>query len=159
MTIGDDQTIIHTDLNTEADSRRTTVDAVRQTAAALRVSVIVTGFSLGDAEVTRQAIFTPQDDYELVSLWIYGENLSVSEVSTVTLAVASGETEYILDNTVALTLAHAGGDEDATQDHSATTATRYVLRKGVAYSLTLSGSDAADILQGVATFKLKRRTA
>lgn len=159
MTIGDNQTISASDLNTEADSRRSTTNTIRSTTAGLRVTVSVYDFATGGDAVTRQVIFTPQDNYELVSLWLYGENLNGSQTSTLTLAVASGETEYILDDTVSMTLTHAGGDESLTGDYSDTTATRYVLRKGVAYSLTLSGDDTADILQGTATFKLKRRTS
>lgn len=160
MTIGDNNTISATDLNTDLDASRGTIDTVRRATVGLRVRVQKENLQSGDAAVTRQTVFTPQDNYELVSLWIRGDNAAGADQWTLTLSVASGETEYLLDDTVSVNIPSAsGGTDQVTGNYAATSATRYVLRKGVAYALTLESDDTNtnDLVQGIATFKLKRR--
>lgn len=159
MTIGDNQTISASDLNTEHNANRTTIDLIRQTKVGLRVRVSKANLTSSDAEVTRQVIFTPQDNYELVAMWVQWNDLANTTTLTATLSVASGETEYILDDTVQISTTAGTSNGEATANYATTSATRYVLRKGVAYALTISAaaSVANDLVEGVAVFKVKRR--
>ncbi len=158
MAISNGSTIAASDLNTSADGKRTVLNTVATTTHGLRVPLVVSNFSSAAAEVTRSVVFTPQDNYELVSLWCMFNTTVDDGAYTVTLSVASGETEFILDDSVTATVTGTtSGTDVGTADFSATTATRYVLRKGVAYKLVLTGSDDADWARGFATFKLKRR--
>ena len=157
MAIANGNVIAAADLNTSADGKRTVINTVSTTTHGLRISTETSAYVTGSQPVTNSVVFTPQDNYELISLWLYVHTSSSAVAYSATLSVASSETEFILDDTVTVTGTGTGGEDHFTADFAATTATRYVLRKGVAYKLVITGADNALFLQGVATFKLKRR--
>lgn len=156
MTISDGQTITQADLRTAEGSRRATINAARSAVVREHIDCFAQSLS-SSASVSR--FFTPQDNCALIGLYLHVDGAAASVNLTVTLSVATGETEFLMNDTVALTqYSGAGGTVEAAQDESDTSQTRYVLRRGVPYEITVSSSGAASTLvQGTVILERRRR--
>lgn len=160
MTISAGSTILHSDLNTDADQQRSGLTAQAQARAKdLQVDVVTKGLTSATALPARSRLFTPDDDYEVRALGIMVSGGAAARVLTVTVTSPDGS-EYLLEQTVSKAHTCAGaGIENSRVDYETTTGTRIFLVKGVQYQIAIS-SDAAGattVVQGILYLRARAR--
>jgi hypothetical protein len=107
----------------------------------------------------RSVDFTAPDDLELRVLRILVTHTAAVGDVTATLTVTDGDTAYLLDQTISISVASLSGTAQASLDCRTTTqAKRLRLLRGVRYRLTLSTAATVDVGQATLLLRSRRRT-
>lgn len=111
--------------------------------------------------VTDFVDFIPQDDYTVEWIRVYATDATASQVVTASLTVANGDTTYLCDQTISVSVTTtAGGVVQATTDLRTVTGVRVRALRGVPYRLSL-GRDTGTIdeARAMVGFRSLRRRA
>ena len=107
----------------------------------------------------RSVDFTSPDDLELRVLRVLVTHTAAVGNVTATLTVTDGDTAYLLDQTISVSVASLNGTAQASLDCRTTTqAKRLRLLRGVRYRLTLSTAATVDVGQATLLLRTRRRT-
>jgi hypothetical protein len=107
----------------------------------------------------RSVDFTAPDDLELRVLRVLVTHTAAVGDVTATLTVTDGDTAYLLDQTISVSVASLNGTAQASLDCRTTTqAKRLRLLRGVRYRLTLSTAATVDVGQATLLLRTRRRT-
>jgi len=107
----------------------------------------------------RSVDFTAPDDLELRVLRVLVTHTAAVGNVTATLTVTDGDTAYLLDQTISVSVASLNGTAQASLDCRTTTqAKRLRLLRGVRYRLTLSTAATVDVGQATLLLRSRRRT-
>jgi hypothetical protein len=107
----------------------------------------------------RSVDFTAPDDLELRVLRVLVTHTAAVGNVTATLTVTDGDTAYLLDQTISVSVASLSGTAQASLDCRTTTqAKRLRLLRGVRYRLTLSTAATVDVGQATLLLRSRRRT-
>ena len=107
----------------------------------------------------RSVDFTAPDDLELRVLRVLVTHTAAVGNVTATLTVTDGDTAYLLDQTITVSVASLNGTAQASLDCRTTTqAKRLRLLRGVRYRLTLSTAATVDVGQATLLLRTRRRT-
>ena len=107
----------------------------------------------------RSVDFTAPDDLELRVLRVLVTHTAAVGNVTATLTVTDGDTAYLLDQTITVSVASLNGTAQASLDCRTTTqAKRLRLLRGVRYRLTLSTAATVDVGQATLLLRSRRRT-
>lgn len=121
----------------------------------LRLTTLTTGLALS----LRTVAFTMFDDAEVRVFFLRVTDTAAGATVTATLTQDEGATEFLLDNTVSISVAAINGTVDSRSssedDFRTTTGPRFTLKRGVRYRLTVATA-AADV--GVTIVGLQLRT-
>jgi hypothetical protein len=113
----------------------------------------------GDALSIRTRAFTLFDDAEVRDIFVRVTDTAAAATVTGTLTQDEGDTEFLLDVTVSIDVVAINGTIDSRtageDDYRTTTGSRFTLKRGVRYRLTLSTA-AADV--GVTMIVLQLRS-
>ena len=121
----------------------------------LRVSSLAVAMDVS----LRSVDFTAPDDLELRVLRVLVTHTAAVGDVTATLTVTDGDTAYLLDQTISVSVASLNGTAQASLDCRTTTqAKRLRLLRGVRYRLTLSTAATVDVGQATLLLRTRRRT-
>ena len=121
----------------------------------LRVSSLAVAMDVS----LRSVDFTAPDDLELRVLRVLVTHTAAVGDVTATLTVTDGDTAYLLDQTISVSVASLNGTAQASLDCQTTTqAKRLRLLRGVRYRLTLSTAATVDVGQATLLLRTRRRT-
>lgn len=101
-----------------------------------------------DPLTARSRAWTQQDDQELRVIGLRVTDGVAGRVVNAILTVDSGDTTFLLDNTVLATITTVNGTADARVDFRTTTGKRLRLLKGVRYRLALINTTGATTVAG-----------
>lgn len=127
----------------------------------------VSSLTTATAEALRSLEFVAPDDLELRVLGLSADHGAITNVVTCTLTqqdvgTVTTPTVYILDEdwVVSLTCSGSAEEEFARQAYMTTSGSRLMLKRGVAYKLTLA-TDGGTITRATGTiyWRVKRRTS
>jgi hypothetical protein len=121
----------------------------------LRVSSLAVAMDVS----LRSVDFTAPDDLELRVLRVLVTHTAAVGDVTATLTVTDGDTAYLLDQTISVSVTSLNGTAQASLDCRTTTqAKRLRLLRGVRYRLTLSTAATVDVGQATLLLRTRRRT-
>lgn len=122
---------------------------------ALRVASLAVAMDVS----LRSIDFTAPDDLELRVVRVLVTHTAAVGDVTATLTVTDGDTAYLLDQTITVSVASVNGTAQASLDCRTTTqAKRLRLLRGVRYRLTLSTAATVDVGQATLVLRTRRRT-
>jgi hypothetical protein len=153
-------TVTQTALRTDFDALTTSLSSLtllgqEDFPLTLRVASLAVAMDVS----LRSVDFTAPDDLELRVLRVLVTHTAAVGNVTATLTVTDGDTAYLLDQTISVSVASLNGTAQASLDCRTTTqAKRLRLLRGVRYRLTLSTAATVDVGQAILLLRTRRRT-
>lgn len=105
--------------------------------------------------------FVPEDDYEVRVLRVYATDATASQVVTASVVVVNGDTTFLVDNTLSVSVTTGAGTVvQASTDFRTVTGTRVRLLKGVPMRLKLTAdTGTTDEARAILVVRTIRRQA
>lgn len=120
-----------------------------------------TALAAADALNLRTIAWVQTDDQELRALFLRVTDTVAGRVVTMTLTVDGGDTRFLVDETISLSVTTVNGTADTRSDHTATGAVRIRLKRGVRYRLTVTnttgGTTTGVVVGGCQVRAMRRR--
>ena len=115
--------------------------------------------AVADDVSTRSVLWTAPDDLELRVLRVLCTHTTTGVDVTATIEQADGDTSFMMDAAVTVSVASINGTAQTTLDLRTTTGRRIMLMRGVRYRLTVSAAGGtATVGQATALLRSRRRT-
>jgi hypothetical protein len=153
-------TVTQTALRTDFDALTSslTTDAVAGQLD-FPITIRVASLAVAMGVSVRSIDFTMPDDLELRVMRVLVTHTAAVGDVTATLTVTNGDTAYLLDQTITVSVASVNGTAQASLDCRTTTqAKRLRLLRGVRYRVTLSTAATVDVGQATLLLRSRRRT-